>query len=549
MICSRRVGALGVTVRLRKVRLKNGYKRFRDLTIDLGDNPARVVALVGPNGCGKSSVLDGLLYHVKAHGAFGAGSNRDHTYHSMESVPSFNWQNVEIELTDGSYAEVRQRRQRAGKEGTIFSFRSPYRYNSSLKIDRTQATSEIRLNDYGAGDASSLDAKMEQSYRRLYAVYNRYMEAKDVRPSEAKAKIIGDLNNSIRKCLNLEMSSLGNIEASKGTLYFRKPDHPTEFEFNVLSSGEKEVVDLLLDLYLRKDDYDDTVFLIDEPELHINTSIQRNLLLEINRLVGENCQIWLTTHSIGFLRALQTEMQGQCQIIHFRPEYDLASQPYTLRPIRVTPGTWRELFSIALDDLASLVSPKTLVYCEGRAEPGKHGVERGMDAQALNNIFAAAHPDALFISSGGNTELDQRSALAIAILGKVFPTLDILALKDRDMASGKITDENDRQIYLKNNPDYHRILKRWEIENYLYDKEVLKAYCEGENLVFDESAYDAFVTDIVNQNLKDETSRIRNYCNIKGSVNADNFKIALSTYVTDNMAVFKELSDCIFNRL
>ena len=535
-------------MRIRRVRLKNGYKRFRDLTIDLGESPARIVALVGPNGCGKSSVLDGILYPVKAHSQLGAGANRDYSYHSMDGLPSFNWQNVEIDFTEGTYSSVLQQRSQSGNQGTIFSFRSPYRYNSQLKITETRATTEIRLNDYGAGDASSLDAKMEDNYRRLYAVYNRYMETADARPSEAKAKIIGDLNNSIRNCLNLEMSGIGNVEASQGTLYFRKSDHPKEFEFDVLSSGEKEVIDLLLDLYLRKDDYNDTVFLIDEPELHINTSIQRKLLVEINRLVGETCQIWLTTHSIGFLRALQTEMHGQCQIIQFRPEYELASQPYTLRPVQVTPGMWRDLFAIALDDLASLVSPKTLIYCEGRGEPGKQGLERGMDAQALNNIFAETHSDVLFISSGGNTELDQRSAVAIAILSKVFPIVDILVLKDRDMASGKNTDENDRQVYLKNNPPNHRVLKRWEIENYLYDKEVLKAYCLGEKLAFDEAAYDAFVTDIMNQNLKDETGRIKNFCNIKGSVNQEAFKIALSSYMRPGMEVFLELEECIFKK-
>lgn len=466
----------------------------------------------------------------------------------MDSTPSYDFQNVEIEFAEGRYSQVRQQRQLLGKESTIFSFRSPYRYNSQLKIAETRATSEIRLNNYGASDASSLDAKMEDNYRRLYAVYNRYMESEDVKPSEAKLKIIGDLNDSIRKCLDLEVSSLGNVEAAKGTLYFKKRDHPREFEFNVLSSGEKEVIDLLLDLYLRKDDYSDTVFLIDEPELHINTSIQRNLLTEINRLVGENCQIWLTTHSIGFLRALQTEMRGQSQIIQFRAEYDLASQPYTLRPLKVSAGTWRELFAIALDDLASLISPKTLIYCEGRADPGKGGSERGMDARALNNIFAATHPDAFFISSGGHTELDQRSAVAIAILSKVFPTVDILVLKDRDMASGKNTTENDRQVYLKNNPAYHRVLKRWEIENYLFDKEVLISYCAGEHLTFDEDAYDTFVTDPIDQNLKDETGRIKNFCNVKGSVNPESFKITLSTYLTESMSVFGELKDCIFNR-
>ena len=46
-------------MKIRKIQLK-GYKRFFDLTIDLGNTPKRIVALVGPNGCGKSSVLDGM---------------------------------------------------------------------------------------------------------------------------------------------------------------------------------------------------------------------------------------------------------------------------------------------------------------------------------------------------------------------------------------------------------------------------------------------------------------------------------------------------------
>jgi AAA domain, putative AbiEii toxin, Type IV TA system len=393
-----------------------------------------------------------------------------------------------------------------------------------------------------------LDSKIEQNYRRLLAVYNRYRDENDVKPSEAKAKIIGDLNQSIKSCLELEIKDMGNIEDGKGTLYFTKNDHPIEFQFDVLSSGEKEVVDPLLDLYLRKDDYDDTVFLIDEPELHINTSIQRKLLIEIDRLVGKDCQIWITTHSIGFLRALQTEMKDQCQIIQFRGEDDLAKTACTLVPITVRPETWREIFEIALDDLASLVSPKTLIYCEGRAEPNGQGRERGMDAKVFNTIFVSTHPETLFISSGGNTELDQRSAVAIAILGKVFPTVEIMVLKDRDMASGKDTNENDRKQYLNTNPSNHRVLKRWEIENYLYDKEVLKAYCKGESLLFEEASYDEFLTDIENQNLKDETGRIKNFCGIKGSVSADSFKTALAAYVTPEMAVFAELDSCIFSR-
>lgn len=530
------------------MQLKNGYKRFFDLTIDLGDKPKRIIALVGPNGCGKSSVLDGMLFHNNAHKPIGNKGAKNHEYHSMNQTPNYNYQNVEIEFIEGNYQQIRNERQKEGKENTIFSFRSPYRYNSNLKVTQSRATNEIRLNDYGASSASDLDDKMEENYRRLYIKFNKYLHETDCKPSEAKAKIIGDLNLSISKCLELEICSIGDIEASEGTLYFQKKDHPNRFEFNVLSSGEKEVVDILLDLYLRKDEYHESIFLLDEPELHINTSIQKNLLLEINRLVSADCQIWITTHSIGFLRTLQEELREECQVIQFKSEYDLASKPYILTPMKGSRASWKDIFSIALDDLAHLVSPKHIVYCEGRDSPGKNGSERGLDANVFNNVFSENHHDTLFVSSGGNTELDQRSDIAIAILSKVFSGLDILVLKDRDMASGRNTTENDRQIYLQNNPGNHRVLRRWEIENYLYDKEVLLNYCTHNGLEFDEESYNQFVTDIENQNLKDATGRIKNFCGITSSINAEAFKLNLSEYISEDMAVYQELVSCVFER-
>lgn len=535
-------------MRIKKLQLKNGYKRFFELTIDLGEEPKRIVALVGPNGCGKSSVLDGMLFHNNAHNHIGDKGQKNHEYHSMNQTPNYNYQNVDIEFTEGRYQKIREERAKIGTENTIFSFRSPYRYNSNLKVTQSKATKEIRLNSYGASSASDLDDKMEENYSRLYIKFNKYLHDTDCKPSEAKAKIIGDLNASISKCLDLEISSIGDIEASEGTLYFQKKDHPNKFEFNVLSSGEKEVVDILLDLYLRKDEYCETVFLLDEPELHINTSIQKNLLIEIDRLVGDDCQIWITTHSIGFLRTLQEELKEDCQVIHFKSEYELASKPYTLTPMKSSKASWKEIFSIALDDLANLVCPKRIVYCEGRDSPGRNGAERGLDANVFNNVFSDSYHDTLFVSSGGNTELDQRSDIAIAILSKVFSELEIFVLKDRDMASGRDTTENDRQIYLQNNPQNHRVLKRWEIENYLYDKEVLMNYCSKNELAFDEASYDQFVTDIINQNLKDATGRIKNFCNITSSVNAEKFKLTLSEYITDDMEVYQELVSCIFER-
>jgi hypothetical protein len=453
-----------------------------------------------------------------------------------------------IDFVNGNYQSIKQQKEKLKRPNTIFSFRSPYRYNSILKVTQSHATTEIYFNNYGASTSSDIDDKMEQSYRRLYIKYNKHLHDTDCRPSEAKTKIIGDLNNSLRNCLDLEIVSIGNIEANEGTLYFKKPDHQKKFDFNVLSSGEKEVVDILLDLYLRQEEYNDTVFLIDEPELHINTSIQKKLLLEINKLVGSDCQIWVATHSIGFLRALQEDLKDDCQIIQFKKGVNWASTQQILTPIKKSLAKWKEIFETALDDLTGLVSPKRIIYCEGKDAPGVNGLEKGLDAKVFNNIFSEKYHDTLFISSGGNTQLDQRSEIALAILTKVFSDVEIWVLKDRDMSSGKQNTEQDRQLYLSNNPQNHRVLKRWELENYIYDKEVLKAYCSKNTLVFDEAAYDAFVTDIPNQNLKDNTGHIKNFCGLKISVSPDQFKLNLSEVITEDMDVYKELEQVIFAR-
>lgn len=535
-------------MKIKKLELKNGYKRFAHLTIDLGEKPARIVALVGPNGCGKSSVLDGMLYYNNAYGRIGNQNLRDYTYHSMHGDASYNHEYVAIIFENEDFISARRRREAAGKINTLLSFRSCYRYNSTVKIKEVRATAAIAQNDYGATTSVDLDEKMEENYRRLHAKYNRYLEESDSKPSEAKAKIIGDLNISLAKCLDLAVHSLGNIEAGKGTLYFKKIDHSQEFEFNVLSAGEKELVDILLDLYLRQEDYDDSVFLIDEPELHINTAIQRRLLVEMNRLIGPKCQLWVATHSIGFLRALQEDLRGQCQVIYFKEGTRFGAEPVTLKPIAPSHKVWREIFATALDDLAGLVSPKRIIYCEGRAEPGKGGRERGLDADVLNVVFAQAYPDTQFVSSGGNTEPDQRMAITIAIIAKVLPTLEIYLLKDRDIASGKKTTEMDRQRYLDNNAPNHRVLKRWEIENYLFDREVVEAYCAAEALTFDSTAYAALVGSIDDDDLKNHTSKIKNICGINTSIDPEKFKRNLAAVIRPEMAAYKELESCIFNR-
>ena len=117
------------------------------------------------------------------------------------------------------------------------------------------------------------------------------------------------------------------------------------------------------------------------------------------------------------------------------------------------------------------------------------------------------------------------------------------------MASGKLVNESDRQIYLANNPDHHRVLKRFELENYLFDKEILLKYCKSVGLAFNEGAYDNFVMDIDNQNVKDKVKHIKNFCGIQTNVGTKEFKLNLSKCIKKKTKVYEKLRRCIFDRV
>lgn len=262
-------------MRISKVKIKN-FKRFDDLTIDLGGSPGRIIALVGPNGCGKSSVLDAFMtYQSQMYRTVGSGGGGNINNFKKNSILPFSAnENIKIYVDGGldfSQSGEFTKREQSSQGNTVFSFRSPYRYSLNLLKTMLEQVPEIKDNTDGAGFTYQMDDKITQNYSRIYVHYQELQEKEDLPPSEAKIRILGELNNSIKNCLDIELTSIGNVMAGKGTLFFKKKNETGEFDYNKLSTGEKECVDMLIDIYLRKEVYKETIYCIDEPELHLNT--------------------------------------------------------------------------------------------------------------------------------------------------------------------------------------------------------------------------------------------------------------------------------------
>ena len=413
-----------------------GFKRFDHLTIDLGHTPKKIVAMVGPNGCGKSSVFDGFEQELKKFRNHGAEDEEFYSKGLFYDDNPENEQYKQQEVTVTPYSGTLNQKS--------FYIRTSYRFTPKLSENDIKRSPDIL--DYVDDPISTiaLDQRLTANYQRIHSgLYAELMEVLKARrkvSNEVKSNFIetefqGDfmdkVNDILSNILDVQISDLGNPLEGRGQLYFEK-GNTTDFPYANLSSGEKEVIDIVIDLVVKSKEYTETAYCIDEPELHLSTAIQRKLLVEINKLIPDNCQLWVATHSIGFIRALQNELKDDCQILDFS-EKDYFAGIQTIKPIVPNRRNWMRIFEIALDDLTDLVAPKRIVYCEGRAEPGPNRIEKGLDAQVYENIFSSAFDDTTFVSSGGQTELDQRSDIAIDILGKVFKGVEIWVLKDRDM--------------------------------------------------------------------------------------------------------------------
>jgi predicted ATPase len=439
------------------------FKRFTNLRLHGIPETARLVILAGPNGCGKSSLFEAL--HTWHRMSWRGQGGWDRTYHLKQTGEAdLSWdQSTQVEFFDPQPISNDDRRK-------ALYVRSAYRNESEFQVEQLNRTPPI-LEEQRVNRMIDNDATVARNYQRLASQGLEDLHEKGAPNTtfgEYRESSTGEVRDAIARLFpDLVLKSLGN-PLTYGTFKFDKGGS-RGFLYKNLSGGEKAAFDILLDIVVKKREFDDTVFLIDEPEAHMNARLQGTLLEEMYRLVPEKSQLWLATHSIGMMRRARDLWRSDPgRVVFFDLDGKNFDQAQTLEPVTPTRAFWAGVLKVALDDLSDLVAPHRVVICEGRPL-GTGAGNVAIDANCYESIFADEFPDTQFLSGGNHHDVgNDRIALMEAITALVSGT-HVVRLIDRD-------DLSDEQVAEKGQQGI-KVLSRRHLESYLFDDEVLTALC------------------------------------------------------------------------
>jgi energy-coupling factor transporter ATP-binding protein EcfA2 len=264
-------------MRVASIRLQN-FKRFTDLIIRDIPDTARLVVIVGPNGCGKSSLFDALLHWYRLTVGFGHGG--DELYFRKSPDRSFGWyENVAVTLHGNA----------APQKGSLY-VRTAYRNDPDFSVsgfNRPNVPSEtVRFSRVIENDQTVSENYQRLVYDTMAGVYDSANDAKTVQV--LREELIGNVRASMRRVFgDLVLHSISDPLGS-GAFFFEKGTAKS-YHYKNLSGGEKAAFDLLLDLHVKKRFFPDAIYCIDEIEAHLKLLSCPQL---VNRIAIEELESW-----------------------------------------------------------------------------------------------------------------------------------------------------------------------------------------------------------------------------------------------------------------
>ena len=457
-------------MRVKRVHL-TGYKRFTDLIIQGMPEDTRLVVLVGPNGSGKSSLFDAFLLKSMTE-KFNVSLNRNDEfsdYYEKTEIDSRHFSHSR-EVADQIEINFHQPEDASRPPSLAFYIRTAYRLQADFRTPALSApapaNSIVRVKRIIDHDESVADNYQRLAWKRMTDL--DFNAPEDQTFGKYRREAMRPLRKAMQRLFNSPSLFLQDFGITQVQTTFRfTKGVATDFLYKNLSGGEKAAFDLLLDIFVKGDEYGEAIYCIDEPETHLATALHAVVLRELLELLPENAQLWIATHSAGFVREAYQRMKKHDDVVFLDFSNRDFDSPVMMEPTIPDASFWRTMYRVSLADLADLIAPNKIILCEG----GNQKDDPGFDADIYGRVFRETHPEAFFFGVGSASEMKNFNVeILISLLGKALPKTQVRTVRDRDEMTGT---ERQRQ-----HNERSRVLRRREIENYLYDPRVIATFAE-----------------------------------------------------------------------
>jgi energy-coupling factor transporter ATP-binding protein EcfA2 len=220
-------------------------------------------------------------------------------------------------------------------------------------------------------------------------------------------------------------------------------------EFQELSSGEKEVF-FILALFVRHG-INKSIIVIDEPDLHLHPELARKMVRALRTIQPEN-QIWCATHSAELI-----DEAGRERTFFLRASEDRTRS-------ECIPATAENAELNILRDMYGYSGyvgiSKKVVFSEGNSSSA--------DRKTFTNLFPGKADEIKIIPAGGYRELFRVNSAVLALLESDFARCEFYLIRDHDYLS-----EAAIAKHTSHAPGRLFVLRRYHIENYLIDEDVI----------------------------------------------------------------------------
>ena len=289
------------------LRLKN-FKRFTDLKIDLSSSagPAKLVLLIGANGSGKSSVFDAFECLSGPSKGTSVGDQYrnyvDKNEHEDVSVRCSFGGGIVIHRSN--HGEVASTSPNWGAQA--FYGRSSLRTVPELRY-RHEDEIEVASDSDRPQRSIDQDTRFETDIAQITERILREVWGERFDAEIMKARFVDPINDALARVFsngaatNLRLvRMIPALQGKPPDIRFRKGR--SDIHYDLLSSGEKEVFNILVNLFSRREHFANTIYFIDELDVHLHTRLQYALLQEIvEHWIPDHSQLWTASHSLGFI--------------------------------------------------------------------------------------------------------------------------------------------------------------------------------------------------------------------------------------------------------